>query len=247
MVEMEIDATMKRQEIDDQLFRLSFMAPVSKRVEKIFQELKSGHEDYYLDHSMKQTRKATEEGKEIQYYDAKIIFEFLIKEYNKIDKTFTRPKMLLILFASMLYGISPGIFRVIYGETFHGETLLIKLAFYLNGLSSAFLMLTALMSFTSAKMDMRRRSSSGVSTNHEVSQSTRVNSSYSRRGSPVACSATGTQLRRRQPLTPRLSRISTLRITNRLGTRGASRSPADRSSGGQPSGAAPGLASSRRS
>lgn len=107
---------------------------------------------------MKEFRKCADDGKEIWYYDAKIIFEFLIKEFNKRDDTFTPLKFCIILFLSNVFGISPGIFRAFYGETFHGEDWLTILAFYLNGFSTGFLMLTALMFFTSAKIDMRRRS-----------------------------------------------------------------------------------------
>jgi hypothetical protein len=107
---------------------------------------------------MKEFRQCAPDGKEIWYYDAKVVFEFLIKEFNKRDKTFTRKKFFLIILASNLFGISPGIFRLFAGETFHGEGWLYITSFYLNGLSSGFMMLTALMFFTSAKIDMRRRS-----------------------------------------------------------------------------------------
>jgi hypothetical protein len=36
IVEIEMNSTMKRQEIDDTLFMMSFMAPLSKRVEAEF-------------------------------------------------------------------------------------------------------------------------------------------------------------------------------------------------------------------
>jgi hypothetical protein len=149
---------MKRQELDDTLFKLSFMAPVGKKAEAEFLKLKEGHKEYYKSNVMKEFRKCSEDGKEIWYYDAKIIFEFLIKEFNKNDNTMTGWKLLIIVVLSNVYGLSPGIFRWIYGDTFHGEDWIAILAFYLNVFSSGFLIFTALMFFTSAKIDMRRRS-----------------------------------------------------------------------------------------
>jgi hypothetical protein len=149
---------MKRQEIDDTLFRLSFMAPLSKRAEKKFLEIRDNHKEYYAKNTMTEFRKCAEDGKEIWYYDAKVIFEFLITEFNKRDRTFTRTKLFIFIFLSMVYGISPGIFRSFYGETFHGEDWIAITAFYFNGFSSGFLILTAIMFFTSAKRDMSRRS-----------------------------------------------------------------------------------------
>ena len=158
VIEQEIGSTMKRQEIDDTLFRLSFMAPLSKRAEKKFLEIRDNHKEYYKTNTMTEFRKCADDGKEIWYYDAKVIFEFLITEFNKRDNTFTKWKFVIFFVLSLVYGISPGIFRSFYGETFHGEDWLAILAFYLNGYSSGFLMLTAIMFFTSAKRDMRRRS-----------------------------------------------------------------------------------------
>ncbi len=105
---------MKRQGLDDTIFKMAFMTPISKRVEKEFEIIRDSHTDYYLNNTMKEYRKCSDVGKEIWYYDSKIVFEFLIKEFNKQDKTFNKVKLMIFIVLSFAYGISPGIFRAIY-------------------------------------------------------------------------------------------------------------------------------------
>lgn len=137
---------------------MGFMTPISKRAEEEFEKIRASHPDKYKDQDIKEYRKCSDDGKEIWYYDAKIIFEYLIKEFNKKDTTFNKWKLFIFVTLSFMYGICPGIFRSIYGQTFHGEDWVAILGFYLNSLSSAFLMMTIIMFYTSAKIDMRRRS-----------------------------------------------------------------------------------------
>jgi hypothetical protein len=113
VVENEISNTMRRQALDDTLFKIAFMTPISKRAEKELEVIKESHPEYYADHTLKEYRQCSNEGKEIWYYDAKAIFEFLVKEFNKKDRTFTKPKLLIFITLSMAYGISPGIFRAL--------------------------------------------------------------------------------------------------------------------------------------
>lgn len=158
VVEKEIECTLLRQEIDDTLFKISFINPISQRAEKCFDKIVESHSDYYKSHSKTECRQCSADGKEIWYYDAKLVFEFLIQEFNKRDTTKKFWKLLVFATLSYLYGVSPGIIRAIYGQTFHGESVREIIGFYLNSLSMAFLMMSAIMFSISAKIDMKRRS-----------------------------------------------------------------------------------------
>ena len=158
VVEREIDVSMKRQEIDECLFRINFIAPINRNTEDNFKAIVESHPEYYATHEIKEYKKCSEDGKEIWYYDARLIIEYFIKEFNKRDKTFTIKKFFIYLSLSFVYGMSPGLVRVFYGQTFHGENVTAILAFYLNSFSSGFLILTAIMFFISGQIDMRRRS-----------------------------------------------------------------------------------------
>lgn len=86
------------------------------------------------------------------------MFEFLIQEFNKRDTTKKNWKLMIFTALSFLYGISPGIIRVMYNQTFHGDIAREIIGFYLNSISMAFLMMSAIMFSISAKIDMKRRS-----------------------------------------------------------------------------------------
>ena len=47
VVELEIDSTMKRNEIDDSLFKIAFMADLNEEVLKEFRKITVTHEEYY--------------------------------------------------------------------------------------------------------------------------------------------------------------------------------------------------------
>lgn len=57
IVAIEIDATMKRNEIDDTIFRLSFMGNIRSAVEEKLIEISKQHPDYYSIHKAKDSRK----------------------------------------------------------------------------------------------------------------------------------------------------------------------------------------------
>ena len=158
VIAIEIDASMKRNEIDDTIFMLSFMSSVRSTTEQKLIEISKKHKQYYETHKTKDFRRCVQSGKEIVYYDAKLIFEYMIREFNANDKTKASWKLMLIVIFSVSYGLSPGIFRAVIGQTFHGEGALSISAFYLNALSSTFLIFTAFMFYTGARLDMKRRS-----------------------------------------------------------------------------------------
>jgi hypothetical protein len=157
VMEMEISATMKRQEIDDTLFKISFLAPISKTADEAFKKIEESHTEYYSSRPAREFRKCAEDGKDIWYYDGKLIFEYYVQVFNKTDKTFTKIKLLIYVILSWGYGLSPGIIRSFEGETFHGENWVAIVGFYLNAFNSVFLMMATIMFFVSAKIDMRRR------------------------------------------------------------------------------------------
>lgn len=158
VVEKEIECTLLRQEIDDTLFKISFINPVSSRARKCFDVIAESHKDYYLSHNVSECRQCSSDGKEIWYFDAKLIFEFLIQEFNKRDTTKKKWKLMVFVMLSFVYGVSPGIIRALYGQTFHGESIKEIFGFYLNAFSMTFLMMSAIMFSISAKIDMKRRS-----------------------------------------------------------------------------------------
>jgi len=47
VVEQEIDSTIKRNEIDDSLFKIAFMADLNEEVLKEFRKITVTHEEYY--------------------------------------------------------------------------------------------------------------------------------------------------------------------------------------------------------
>jgi hypothetical protein len=157
VVETEIECTLLRQEIDDTLFKISFINPISEKTKEKFERIALNHKDYYANNSYSDYRKYAEKGKEIWYYDAKIVFEYLILEFNKTDTTKSFWKGAIYFLLSAVYGLCPGIIRFYFNETFHGESKLERAGFYLNALSSTILMMLTIMFFVSAKFDMKRR------------------------------------------------------------------------------------------
>ena len=157
IIEQETYSTMKRQEIDDTIFKICFLEPISKEADEEFLAIAETHKDYYSTCPARELKKCTQNGKEYWYYDGKIIFEYFVRAFNKNDKTLTKSKFYMFMLICFGYGMSPGIIRVIHNQSFHGENWVAILAFYLNCLGSAYLMMTVFMFFSSAKLDMKRR------------------------------------------------------------------------------------------
>lgn len=153
-VKAEIESALKRREIDDILFKVAFMTKLSKEAETSYQELKKKRNTYNKI-EIHQGRNAK---KRIEYYDSKLIFEYLVKKFNKKYLLGLRIKMgLFILMMAFLYGFLPGIIRVIFGQTFAGETTDLKIGFYLYALAMTVLACGIYMFFGLARIDMERR------------------------------------------------------------------------------------------
>lgn len=83
VIQLELDSTMKRIEIDDSLFRIAFMTEINDGVKDEFSEIMKIHKMYYANNEAVTVYDCKGEGKQIKFYDAKLIFEYIIKEYNK--------------------------------------------------------------------------------------------------------------------------------------------------------------------
>ena len=156
IVHLEIEQTMKRLEIDDSLFKLCFMTEINKSAKEDFQKIIDDHKVNYetnkavtLIHNYNKTR-------EYKYYDGKIIFEYIIKQYNK------RANMsILTLVCVFGYSIGnvflPAAIRAYFGQSSFGNSAFEYITYTGNGLFIFFLVFTTLLFFMAGIRDMKRR------------------------------------------------------------------------------------------
>jgi hypothetical protein len=59
IIEQETYSTMKRQEIDDTIFKISFLEPISKEADEEFLAIAETHKDYYSTCPARELKKCT--------------------------------------------------------------------------------------------------------------------------------------------------------------------------------------------
>ena len=149
----EINNSILRKEIDSSTFKISFFVPLSEEIEQEVQSIIDSKEGFTGLDTMVQKRGETTN----RYYDARIIFEYIVAQHNK-QNPFKSWNMLFFGIISIVYGLLNGIIRVIYGRSFHGTTMKEKLIFYFIGLSNSFLIFTTVMFFDQANRDLKTKS-----------------------------------------------------------------------------------------
>lgn len=156
IVETEIDNALKRKEIDDSIFRLGFMTNLNGNTEKRLFELSMkfnkikmlNFEDYQCRECSKKT---------IIYYDSKLIFRFLIEEFNSKCMTLRRRKYIVSIIAAIFYSSIAGILRVTHGQTFHGNSASTIITFYCNYINLVFITIVMILGYCVAIFDMKRK------------------------------------------------------------------------------------------
>jgi hypothetical protein len=111
MVELEIDSSMKRVEIDDSIFKMAFISDLNDTALDDFHRIADSHKEYYRTNESISVGHSCE-GREIVYFDGKIVFEYLILKFNeKYGKIEWIPSQLLKIYALMI-SVLPGILRL---------------------------------------------------------------------------------------------------------------------------------------
>lgn len=157
IVEDEIDNSVKRCEIDNSIFRLSFITDVNQEVENFMIEaIKISNIGYY-DNEIYENRICKQ--KSIKYYDCKLAFLFLIESFNtKNFRYFKKKYIILGILASLFYSTISGLLRMAYSQKFSGSDILItNVTFYLNIANIAFLTFIMVLTYGVAITDMKRK------------------------------------------------------------------------------------------
>jgi hypothetical protein len=156
IIHQEIDSSIQRMEIDDSLFKIAFMDEINDGVKSQFWDIMKVHKDYYERIDGIMILKCCTSHKVLKYYDGKIIFEYLIKEYNKDQET-----PILGYFFMHLYGVWnyfwPACLRNLYGQTWFGNTWVEYIAYFGNGIFIYYLLFSTIQFFSAGVRDMKRR------------------------------------------------------------------------------------------
>lgn len=156
VIQLEIDSTIKRAEIDDALFRVAFMAEINEEAKQEFKNIVADNKEYYKENKVVTLGTTCCTKKRIKYYDAKIIYEFLIKQYNK-NQSLGLPIRAFILFYAIFNAFWPAGIRMIYSQTPFGYTIPENICYAGNGFNIMFMVLTTVMFFAAGLRDMKRK------------------------------------------------------------------------------------------
>lgn len=152
----EIHHSLVRKEIDDEIFKIAFMGKMGENTTQELKEIYLSHKEEYCKNKFEE-RKAGR--KVIHYFDSKVVFEFLVKKFNKTKLKRLKTQLFILIFILMIvYGFGAGFVRLIFNQTFHGESTLPIISFYENFIANVLLVLTTYLFFGVGKMDMMRRS-----------------------------------------------------------------------------------------
>ena len=151
---LEIDSTFKRQEIDDPRFKIAFLTEISEKLKNELMEILSSHPGDYCQGKNKQ-RKCVR--KMIMYFDAKILFEYLLTTFNK---KYSNPGFLVSLYTNsnvLLLTFAPNIIRFYFKQPIIGSSPLEIGFFIFNTLSMLTMSKGFFFFFDNSIADMRRR------------------------------------------------------------------------------------------
>lgn len=154
-IELEIDSTIKREEIDDALFKIAFFTEINDKAKDEFKEIILAHKNYY-NHNNGVTTGHCQGIKQMNYFDAKIVFEYLIRNFNK-HQSIPLPILVLINLYSILMGFFLGFIRLFYSESMFGESILEYFIFGGNVLFFYYLTMSTTFFFIAGIKDMKRR------------------------------------------------------------------------------------------
>ena len=146
----EISYALKRLEIDISTLKISFFVPLNKQVEDEFNTICEQRNDFDL---IYRENPMFRDGKKVRYYDGRVVFEYLVKQFNKM-RVLSWWYLLLLGSLSLLYGVTPGIFRAYRGNSFHGEGWAEIAIFYCTSLSNCFMIFTTTMFWDQAIKDL---------------------------------------------------------------------------------------------
>lgn len=153
--ETELFNCVERLEIDSSAFIVSFLAQVSRgcveSMEKIIVDRKLEGADVpkiCFNYRMND--------KSFIYYNAELLTDMMIKEYNRNNISIKRQTIIGIIIG-MAWAFAPSFMRLYLGQSFHGNDAHEILATYLNGLLSSFLFYVQFMFYYQAIVDMARK------------------------------------------------------------------------------------------
>lgn len=150
IIDQEIDSAMKRNEIDDSIFKISFFSELSKEKLKKIEELNDGHDELdpaYISYKKNKLNR--------NYYDSKLIFEYLTREYNK-KISIKKPIFITAIFA-ILWTLIPGFVNLYQGIAFHGSAYYEIIAFYFYSFNTTLMIIILCSTFRIALIDMDRK------------------------------------------------------------------------------------------
>jgi len=150
--EQEIAHSMSRLEIDNTMLKIAFITELSDTTLAKFDAIEKAHIKGYFEH-------LEHEGKELihlKYYDGKLIFEHLLNEFNA-QGNITVFGILRSVILCLVFTFLPGMIRIYYKQSFHGEGAIEIAIFYLNCVVTFMTMLSIVMFFDRSLVDLARR------------------------------------------------------------------------------------------
>lgn len=151
----EIHSSLSRREIDEVLFKINFMSDLAPEVLESYNKIKE-ERNTFTDEIGK---KYKDSKRNIEYYEGKILFEFLVRAFNK--NYAKKIKIKLVVFVTLMviiYDIGPGMIRLIFNQTITGEKIRLKIGFYAYIFVNALITLRIYVFFSAAVIDMSRKS-----------------------------------------------------------------------------------------
>lgn len=153
----EIRCAARRLELDFSTFYIGFLDQNStenleKEIGKIYEKSINFYKNKQLEfsYSLKQGNKT------IKYFNGVTILHLLINNYNKKKNYIFFPSQIFKLIG-LIYGLSDGFIRVMYNQSFHGETILEIVVFYITTFNTGFMVYTFLEFFYRFFIDINRK------------------------------------------------------------------------------------------
>ena len=152
----QIKNSIERLEIDKSTFVISYMTFLNDKCKSSLVKLLEGRQENM--ESSKQveiSRAYFLNSKNFLYYNADLIFEYLVVEFGKRQKYLRGTLFGVVL--GVLWSLTPSFLRLSYGQNFHGESVYEIIATYTNMMVSSFLFYVQYMFFFQAVVDLSRK------------------------------------------------------------------------------------------
>lgn len=156
VIQLEIDSTLKRAEIDDALFKIAFLADINDESKAELKNIIEANSEYYKFNQAVTFFKTDCTNKPVKYFDAKLIFEFMIREYNKKQGIPLLVRAFIILYA-IFNAFWPAGIRAIFGQSMFGSTPWEYVCYGGNGINTIWTVYITIMFFAAGLRDMRRK------------------------------------------------------------------------------------------